>query len=105
MYSTSIVEIDVASMSKFRNYSDNSPGADVENLASLRVRDLEAGDGQLHEPLLLQVEGDGGAHRDLLVQGELGRDGEGAALHQRDGERLHVDADQSEMSTVDVDIQ
>ena len=75
----------------------------MENLAGLRVRDLEAGDGQLHEPLLLQVEGDGGAHRDLLVQGELGRDGEGAALHQRDGERLHVDADQSEMSTVDVD--
>ena len=58
---------------------------------TLLIGQLQAGDGQVDEALLLDVKGDPGAGGDHVVEGELGEDGEGGALCQgdREGDHLH----------------
>ena len=58
---------------------------------TLLIGQLQAGDGEGEEPLLLDVKGDSGAGGDHVVEGELGEDGEGGALGQgdREGDNLH----------------
>ena len=58
---------------------------------SLLIGQLQAGDGQRDEALLLDVKGDPGAGGDHIVEGELGEDGEGGALCQgdREGDHFH----------------
>ena len=58
---------------------------------ALLIGQLQAGDGQGDEALLLDVEGDLGAGGDHVIEGELGEDGEGGALRQgdREGDHLH----------------
>ena len=57
---------------------------------TLLICELEAGDGQGEEALLLDLEGDLGAGGHHVVEGEGGEDGEGAALGQGDGEGGHL---------------
>ena len=57
----------------------------------LLICQLEAGDGQGDEALLLEVEADLGAGGDHFIEGELGEDGEAGPGVQLDGEGVHRD--------------
>ena len=58
---------------------------------ALLIGQLEAGDGQGDEALLLEVEAVLGAGGENFIEGELGEDGEAGPGVQLDGEGVHRD--------------
>ena len=62
--------------------------------SQFRHPEVEAGDGKVNESLLDDIEGDGGAHGQLLGDGEEPADGQCGALGQGHGEGDHLPANQ-----------
>ena len=64
------IYIDIVTMTRQGQLSELLPGS------QFRHSKVEAGDGKVNEPLLDDIEGDGGAHGQLLGDGEESTDGQ-----------------------------